>query len=117
MSIQFKEEENYSLAVIQNGHCDEALVGQMKENFDRSFSYLIIDFDNVMDYPENFLIALSDFNSELESEHIMLVAAAVNSNTVELLDSYGIIGIPTVDEAVDFIFMDRLEKELGEELE
>ena len=63
------------------------------------------------------MVALSDFKTELESEHILLVVAAISTNTIEIFDSYGIIGIPTVDEAVDFIFMDQLEKELGEELE
>jgi hypothetical protein len=117
MNITIQEEENYTLAVLNNGVCDAQVALELKEKFNRSFSYLIIDFEYVAEFPEEFMVELSDWNSELESEHILVVAAALDSNAIELFDSYGITGIPTVDESVDFIFMDQLEKELGEELE
>ena len=105
------------MATVVGGACNEEMVNELKEKFPESHSYLIIDFEYVSEYPENFLIALSDWNSELEKDHILIVAAALNTNTIELFESYGITGIPTVDESVDFIFMDQLEKELGEELD
>lgn len=117
MNIQIQEEENYVLATIVGGACDTSVVEELKEKFPRSYAYMIIDFEFVMEFPEDFMEALSDWNSELQKEHILIVAAALNSNNIDLFDSYGVTGIPTVDESVDFVFMDQLEKELGEELD
>jgi hypothetical protein len=117
MNIKFQEEENYTLAAFKDANLVRQTVLDLKQNFNRSFKYLILDFENVLEFPEEFMVELSTWNSELDAEHILLVAAAINSNTIELFDSYGVVGIPTVDESIDFVFMDQLEKELGEDIE
>lgn len=117
MNIQIQEEENYTLVKLEGGNCEAKTIAEIRSKMGEGHAYTIIDFEYISEFPDEFMIELSDWNVELEKEKKLMIAAALNSNRIELFDSYGITGIPTVDESVDFIFMDQLEKELGEELE
>ena len=45
----------------------------------------------------------------------MLLLANGDKKIVDGIEETSLVHIPTVDEAIDFIFMDQLEKEFGED--
>lgn len=79
--------------------------------------YLILDFTPIRLIGFEALGALEILVKLLESEEGLLIVAASEDNLEEKLSGIGVTLIPTVDEAVDYVYMDQLEKEFGSEEE
>lgn len=77
--------------------------------------YVILDFDPIRLIGFEAIAQLKELESFLRSEEGMIVIAALDPGVESKLQDTGITMIPTIDEAIDYVFMDRLEKELGAE--
>lgn len=75
--------------------------------------YLILDFTPIRLIGFEALDALKNLCELLVSEEGLLVVAAPDSSLTAKLSDTDVIMLPTVDEAIDYVYMDNLEKELG----
>lgn len=77
--------------------------------------YLILDLSPIRMLGVEAMEVLNNMARLLESEEGLLIAAAPEKSLIDKLTGIQVQVIPTVDEAVDYVFMDQLEKELGRE--
>ena len=64
---------------------------------------------------ENIFELFSELNQLVASYKGLMLFVGFNQEEIDVMDSGNLTHIPSFDEAVDYIFMDQLEKELGAE--
>lgn len=77
---------------------------------------IIIDFRNEFELNESDLDALdsiADDRAEMEKSFALCNVTGINKSYIEKRFDDEIIAVPTLNEAVDFIYMEEQERELG----
>lgn len=75
--------------------------------------YLIFDMSQIILIEKKAKEMINNLAKELTSHRGLMLIATLSDN---LSDGIGVEVVPSLQEAIDLIFMDQLEKELEEEL-
>lgn len=118
MQFEIQSEENYTLVQLST----DLITIQMIEVLDEQVRsglldvpYLIFEANGGERIEDVAFSALDDLNALYKSEDGLCIFAGFEGIIISQLEKLGIICIPTVDEAIDYIFMDQIEKELDAE--
>lgn len=118
MNYEIVADENYNKVEFVEGFVTaedlNLIEAELREGL-AEIPYLIMNFEGIGMLADDVKDALVDISILLKGEEGLLIVAAAENSNAEELDEIGVTCIPTVDEAVDFAYMDRLEKELGAE--
>lgn len=116
MNLSIEKTEHYtqigSDQICLNQKLAEELVKQAEELLSKeAITYFVFDINKVTEVEVNALITLQTFAmNQLENARLALF---INENTAvfELFSEHDLVIVPTQSEAVEFIYMDQLEKQ------
>ncbi|MDQ3073415.1 MAG: hypothetical protein M3Q97_09160 [Bacteroidota bacterium] len=119
MTIKVEKEEQYILVTPEEKMLDEKEVEQLEDkliaHLEDGRVNLILNLSNVETVSDDFYyLADKIYNILLKEEGIMVITEAPEQVIAKLAE-YPLVITPTQDEAVDYIFMEELEKQLREE--
>ena len=90
--------------------------GTCRGLFREGFSRLIVDLATVQTIDEAGLMAIRKINRQCSNELGLLVLVTKNDELTDFLENARIIDLtmlPTVEEAIDAVFMNELENDFG----
>lgn len=113
--MEIQNEENYSVIYVAVDDSAEEVIRKVQEEMQESSQYYwIIDYSNatgltrdLLNFYDEGLIVLKDHNGLA----VVVDPSAANEDSIFAAIEF----LPTTEEAADFIFMEQLEQELGEE--
>ena len=117
MSFEIHVEEDYNLVelsgesdVMEMDEINAALSDGLLET-----PYVIIQQLGESNIEEEFISRLVDLRDAVMAANGLLLLVGFSRPDCDVLDENDSTTIPSFDEAVDYIFMDRLEKEMDAE--
>lgn len=118
MNIQTIKEEQYTVLIIKNEHFNADLSEELKNavtsNLENDAKNFIIEMKAITKADDNLFPALEMISNTLEKEEGFLVFVCNSEKLEKELQEKGYVTTPTFDEAVDYIFMEEIEKQLRE---
>lgn len=114
MGYEIQAEELYNLVQVDSGFDQDELESLMNELRDGLLDtpYVVVMPLEVHTFGEEWIRNWTDFNAEILEAGGLLIFVHFTKNDLADLDDAEMMSIPTLEEAVDYIFMDRLEKEM-----
>lgn len=118
MNIQTIIEDQYTALIIKNEDINAELCEELKNtvtaNLESGSKNFIIEMKAVKNADDNFFPALEMISNTMEKEEGFLVFVCADGEIENKLQEKGYVTTPTFDEAVDYIFMEEIEKQLRE---
>ncbi len=115
MPLKVNSGDNYNHLVLAQDSLDESQLDETKKeilSLMKKKSYLIIDGTAIekLDKPHfDWFKSIKAFGEKLNATYLL---AGFPEDYTETFEGFEIIAVPTVDEAVDFIYMEQVEKDL-----
>lgn len=121
MSLTIEPKDKYLLITFSDESINTNSVNQLKEyavNADVE-NYIVLDFSNIVSIDKEMLLAIEEQLQKLISTDGLIVFASndekINTDIAATFNDPDLLILPTVDEAVDYIFMDEIENDIGGE--
>jgi len=122
MNHKIEKNEQYSLIRLD----EQELGGEVATSFEtlcrvlfrEGYSNIIVDLASVQTVASDGIMAIRKINRQCTNELGLLVLVTKDDDLIELLDSSRIPDItilPTVEEAIDAVFMNELENDFRNE--
>jgi hypothetical protein len=118
MEIYTQQESNYLHVQIGGkfSQMDWDGVEELVKNEDDRQTWLIMAIDDNSSIRDMELWhAVVELNAFCLENQGLLVLTGSNKELVDLCEKLGLIILPTLDEAIDYVFMEQLEKDLGQD--
>jgi hypothetical protein len=117
MGYEIQAEDNFNLIQLNNTFSSIDLIDLIK-NLEEGLletPYLIIQ--SILEEPcgETMLEQFVDLNNLIQSQKGLMLFVDFDVQDQQQIEKLKLTTIPSFDEAVDYIFMDQLEKELESE--
>lgn len=103
---------HFSDEYISIEDCAE-IASKMAKIFKEGTRNFILSFQTIHTITEEESTQLAQLNSTALSYNGLLIATECDPDIERMLSKKGLICVPTFDEAVDYIYMEEIEKELG----
>ena len=125
MKYSIDKQEKYAVFTLHEENLNSILAPMLKTEFkvlnEEGLPNFILDLSDVKFVDSSGLSAILTAKRLWEDVGSFVITGVINSNVKKLieiskLDSVLTI-IPTVDESIDYIFMEEIERELSEEEE
>ncbi len=123
MKYSIDKQEKYAVFTLHEDNLNSILAPMLKTEFkvlnEEGLPNFILDLSDVKFVDSSGLSAILTAKRLWEDVGSFVITGVINSNVKKLieiskLDSVLTI-IPTVDESIDYIFMEEIERELSEE--
>ncbi|MBC7381690.1 MAG: hypothetical protein H7296_01700 [Bacteroidia bacterium] len=116
MNFSLEKNEHYTLLQTNLLGLVQAQVEELTEMVKQELSnggakYLIINFESIKECNAAAVRELINLGKYLATHKGMLIISCMNDQFTRLLDKAEIIFVPSDMEAIDYIFMDQLEKQ------
>lgn len=121
--MQFTIEKNEQYALVRLA--EPALAGEVPAEFEtlsrglfrEGYSNIIVDMTTIGSVDPAGMSALRKINRQCTNEVGLLVVVTKDDDLIDLLDTAGgdLIILPTVEEAIDAVFMNELENDFRSE--
>ena len=120
--MEFTTEKTERYALLRLGETEFAntvpadFEGACRGLFREGFSRLIVDLATVQTVDEAGLMAIRKINRQCSNELGLLVLVTKNEALIDFLEAARITDLtllPTVEEAIDAVFMNELENDFG----
>ncbi len=115
MNYTIEKSDQYSLIKTDLTTLDKPnalkLIEKVRHEVASSSKYLIVNIDGVKDCNADATRELINLGVELNEHNGMLIITNAEDSFTRLFAKADITFIPTDDEAIDFVFMDQLEKQ------
>ncbi len=116
MNLSIEKTEHYTQIGSDQNYLDQILAEEIVKQAEEQLSiaatlYFVFDINKVTEVEANALITLQTFAiNQMENAGLALF---INENTEvhELFSEHDLVIVPTQSEAVEFIYMDQLEKQ------
>lgn len=122
MNFTIEKTERYALLRIAEATLDGDMPATLetlcRNLFREGYSNIIIDIEPVQTVDTAGVTALRRVNRQCTSEEGLLILVTDNDDLIELLDSASgsdLTFLPTVEEAIDAVFMNELENDFRSE--
>jgi anti-anti-sigma regulatory factor len=90
----------------------EALVNKAKEALNKEeISYFIFDISEVTTLDVNCISLLQDFGSAMQENLGLIIFKNENPTIHQVMSEHDFVIVPSQSEAVEYIYMDQLEKQ------
>lgn len=116
MNFSVEKNENFTLiktdlTELDQHHADD-LALQVKALLDDAVSkYVILNFGSILHCNASAVRILISIGKDLQQHNGMLIISNPLDSFSRLFDKAEIVFVPTDDEAIDYVFMDQIEKE------
>lgn len=122
MNLSIEKTEHYTQIStsenVLNTKLAEALVNKAKEALtDEEISYFIFDISEVSSLEENCITLLQDFGSAMQENLGLVIFKNENLSIHQLMSEHDFVIVPSLSEAVEYIYMDQLEKQFLDDSE
>lgn len=118
MEINTHQEENY-LHVATEGRFDSdewQKFWEIIEDESNPQNWLIMEIsEEETPLSAPFAVEMVSLNAHCQDNGGLLIVVADNRNFEDQLEELSIMSIPSLDEAIDYIFIEQLERDLGPE--
>ena len=121
MSVAIEPNEKYLLITFSDENISQPDLSQLKEfisSGDKE-NYIIVDFSKIKMVDKEMLLSVETLLQELIHPDGYIVFAnkdeKINTDIAATFSDPDLLILPTVDEAIDYIFMDEIEKDIGGE--
>lgn len=118
MKIYTQQEANYLHIEISGkfNQSDWDVLENMVQNEDDRQVWLILAMtDNSGIRDMELWHAIVELNSFCQENQGLLILTGVERELVELSEKLGLTILPTLDEAIDYVFIEQLERDLGQD--
>lgn len=122
MTYSIEKNEQYALIRLAESELSEAMATDFetlnKGFFREGYTNVIADLSTVQTISPEGMMAIRKINRHCTNEEGLLVLVTKNEPLIELLDKAGgsdLTILPTVEEAVDAVFMNELENDFRSE--
>ena len=118
MGFQLQQEENYNLVRLKADAFDAAQHSRMNEEVGKAMKdnpYLIVNCKSLKDLGAKETDTFKNWHAIAKKLGGSVLATEIPDKYADKIEKIGIHCIPTDEEAVDFLFMDQLEKEFHED--
>jgi hypothetical protein len=123
MSFEIKRDKQYIALILKDPEINKEMCEEIKDaitaNMEAGARNFILNMKAVKETGADFYASLDTImNILIKEEGMLVVAGCKNGESKTIIENKGIIAVKTMDEAVDYVFMEQLEKQLrtgGEE--
>ena len=118
MEIYTQQEANYLHIQISGkfNPTDWGVLEELVQNTDDPQIWIIMAIDDQGSIKDMDLwYAVTELNAFCLERNGSLVITGINKEIMDLCEKLGLTILPTLDEAIDYIFIEQLEQDLGEE--
>ncbi len=121
MSIAIQPNEKYLLISFSENNINPDSVSQIKDYTSTADNenYIILDFSNIRSIDRQMLL---DFEAQLQqiiaTDGYIVFASddeKINTDIAATFNDPDLLILPSVDEAIDYVYMDEIEKDIGGE--
>lgn len=121
MSIAIQPNEKYLLISFSENNINTDSVSQLKDYTSTADNenYIILDFSNIRSIDRQMLL---DFEAQLQqiiaTDGYIVFASddeKINTDIAATFNDPDLLILPSVDEAIDYVYMDEIEKDIGGE--
>ena len=117
MGIDVKKEKQYILLSVKDEILGPEFCEEMKntisEQMEKGAKNFIMNLKGVKEAGPDFYASLDTvMNMLLKEEGMMVITGARKGEISTFIENKGIIATRTMDEAVDYVFMEEIEKQL-----
>lgn len=117
MGLQVITDEQYILLIPDEQDIktlvdiEEAIISKLEEER----TGFIIDLQKIQNLTSEAQKRITSMNDIVSKEDGLLVVCSVSGDDAEMLKNNGIVNTRTLDEAVDYIFMEEIEKQFKDD--
>jgi hypothetical protein len=119
MSFEVTYEDTYTLFDFGEGLPDEKTINRFEAEIDKNIQkgkiFILVNLSGISLAEKRLVEILDTANDELNAENGSLVVAADDDSVAASLEEKSIITAPTLSEAIDYILMEAIEKQLNNE--
>lgn len=117
MAYEIQAADNYNLVQLYDPFVQEDLLSIQSDLAEGLIDspYIIIQSMLESDIEPELIALIGDLNREILDQKGLMLMVDFDYAAMDILENAGLTNIPSFDEAIDYIFMDQLEKELGSE--
>ncbi len=120
--MRIEPNEKYLLIVFDETYLTSENIEALK-NYASTLTgknnYIIVDFLKLTTVDKEKLRQVAEYLQQLVTDNGMIIFSGnneqVNTAVASTFNDPDLIILPTIDEAIDYIFMDEIEKDLGGE--
>lgn len=98
-------------------HMQALLNGAQNELDQNQWIYFIFDISQASQIDANTILSLQEINDGLLSKNGLLICVHESSEMMAMFEENQLLLLPTESEAIEYIYMDQLEKQFLEDCE
>jgi hypothetical protein len=126
MKVSIEKTEHYSSIKIEEDLASEELLKELRiasQNLleEELWNYILFDFKTEIDLGSDLgkkvIDLVRETNEILELTNGLAISVHANTQWMEKFEDKGLVLVPSESEAVEFIFMDQLEKQFLDDSE
>lgn len=122
MSYSVEKTEHYALIQLNDNKFDKSITAEIEKQivvlYREGLTNMIVDFTKVVEIDESGLSLLRKATRVCRTEQGLFIVCTKDDDILDLIDGEKIpeiVLLPTVDEAIDAVFMNDLENDFHEE--
>ncbi len=122
MSYSVEKTEHYALIQLNDNKFDKSITAEIEKQivvlYREGLTNMIVDFTKVVEIDESGLSLLRKATRVCRTEQGLFIVCTKDDDILDLIDGEKIpeiVLLPTVDEAIDAVFMNDLENDFREE--
>jgi len=122
MSYSVEKTEHYALIQLNDNKFDKSITAEIEKQivvlYREGLTNMIVDFTKVVEIDESGLSLLRKATRVCRTEQGLFIVCTKDDDILDLVDGEKIpeiVLLPTVDEAIDAVFMNDLENDFREE--
>lgn len=112
--VQETQAEKHSLFNLTEEHLSVALTLELVESINKNEADVIVELTQVKTVDDEAVVALNEALTTWLDERIVIFVGDEDSLTSLGLLAEEVPSVPSYEEAVDYLFMMQLERELGD---
>jgi uncharacterized radical SAM superfamily protein len=116
-NVSYNNNDNYTTIVVKSQEIDTETSGEILKSvkkFTKKGSRNFIMIGNKIQVPnKEFSNLIKKLNDDLFNNTGIFIVAKPTESIEDILDELGIIHTPTLEEAIDYVFMEDIGREIG----
>ncbi|OYU97015.1 MAG: hypothetical protein CFE21_01630 [Bacteroidetes bacterium B1(2017)] len=124
MKVSIEKTEHYALFILNNENLLENTFSELSSHIENTlnegnYKYLIFDLSNLNEISSHVYLFLQQIHDKMITLDGLLLNTHSNVSFLPVFEENQLLFVPSTGEAVEYIYMDQLEKQFlgGDELE
>lgn len=122
MIVSVEKSEHFALLRVnaqqmEDGTLHELLTNAQAVLQEHPYKYLIFDLSKLEDFPDQAYEPFLNLAVQMQEEMGLLISFNGQPFLLHTFEEKGLVLVPTENEAIEFVFMDQLEKQFLDDIE